>query len=648
MASHSKVSFISLAVALGMYFQWDQGPQFLAAAPLAGSPERTSRDPSNPAFLNVTPTSTPTQTPTRSPTPTSTPTVTSTPTPTATPTNTPTPTPTPTCGYVSINFQMTSWHHFQRDDSAHNNVKEFAANLRTLAAQDTGRFSCLEKILSESFYDWRISASLIDHRVQADDWVYRAIQSKYGWVNSHVAGEINDPAFNLTGLRPPNRDRSKSQLSCAVVNGGDGVRPSGTFSINGAASPLPHTHNDMCATGTVFLRPGPTGSWCEPVPPGDVGALLSCGSAQARYSEATPISLLWDPKLTLDNFESSIRLVKFALDLRDKSDSVYEWKASGSAPLLVYDPERTGDVKAASQLFGSWSFGGKSGGKLDSHREPWSDGYEALETQDRNRDGKVSGPELDSIALWFDHNRDAVSQSGEVVSAAAAGLIELFYKQPSEAQTNGSKHLNLGFRRRDDSGAVLSGTSIDWTARAAKIGQTLFEGQLLQPGKSKEASSPIQNAGNSDPAVPMSASRVGQSESVKSVIDGSWRWVTAVHDSPSTGILFLRTYDGGGVYGSTVSESILKHASTGDEVHALRFVSLVGRLDDKDSAKVSFSMVLPDNGQSAQSSARVVEDGGKLFLKGMTEVLVGQGNGTLQTISYDWVAEKVAEGPSKK
>jgi len=543
---------------------------------------------------------------------------------------------------------MTSWHHFQRDDSAHNNVQQFAANLRTLAAQNQGRFSCLEKILSESFYDWRISSNLIDHRVQADDWVYRAIQSRYGWVNPDVAAEINDPAFNLIGLRPANLDRSNSRLSCAVVNGGTGVRPGGTFSINGRQSPPPHMHNNMCATGTVFLRPGPTGGWCEPVSRGDVGALLSCGSAEARYSEATPISLLWDPKLTLDTFESNIRLVKFALDLRDKSDSLYEWKASGSAPLLVYDPERTGEVKAASQLFGSWSFGGKDGAKLDSHREPWSDGYEALETQDRNGDGKVSGSELDSIALWFDHNRDAVSQSGEVVSAADAGLIELFYKQPSEAQTNGSKHLNLGFRRRDDSGAVLSGTSIDWTARAAKIGQTLFEGQLLQPGKSKEDSSPIQSAGNSDPAVPMSASRVGQSESVESVIDGSWRWVTAVHGSPSTGILFLRAYNGGEVYGSTISESVLKHASTGGEVHALRFVSLVGKLDNADTSKVSFSMVLPDNGQSAQSSAQVVEEGGKLFLKGMTEVLVGQGNGTLQTISYNWVAEKITEGPSKR
>ncbi len=533
---------------------------------------------------------------------------------------------------------MTSWHDFKRSDDIsplNNNVKDFAAHLRKLAQQDSGRFSCLEKILSETLYDWRIS-SILEHRVQADDWVYRAIQSRYGWVNSYVEGEINDPAFNLPGLRPANRDPSKSKLACAFVNGGDGVRPGGTRSIHPDLISAPHTHNHMCATGAVYLRPGPNGGWCEAVDPADVSSLQSCGAAGLRYSEATPISLLWDPKLTLANFEKEIRLVKFALDLRDGSDSFYEWKASGEAPLLVYDPEATGEIKSASQLFGSWSFGGKGGSKFDSKRERWRDGYEALETQDINADGKIDGAELNSIALWFDHNRDAVSQPGEVISATKAGIIELYYKEPSEPQVDGSRHLNLGFRRRDGAGVLVSGASIDWTARSAEVGQTLFEGDLMRPGGSGGGLSVVQSAARSN-----DAGQQQEPKAVASEVSGYWRWINGIAANPSTGVLFLRANEDGSLWGSTVSEAVMMNNSTGDKVHVLRFVSLTGQLDSQDKSKVSFSMILPDNGQSARSSANLFEENGKTYLRGTTEASVTAADGSTRTVSYDWMAERI-------
>ena len=38
----------------------------------------------------------------------------------------------------------------------------------------------------------------------------------------------------------------------------------------------------------------------------------------------------------------------------------------------------------------------------------------SLALLDTNHDGKLSGKELDALALWFDKNRDGVSQPGEV------------------------------------------------------------------------------------------------------------------------------------------------------------------------------------------------------------------------------------------
>ncbi len=472
----------------------------------------------------------------------------------------------------------------------------------------------------------------------ADDWLYRGLMAWYGWVNGEVNRDIMAPDMQLHQLQPANTDRTKSMVQCAVRNGGDNVRR-GAVDLDDVTA---HSYNGMCGTGTIYLRTSASGK-CEAINPNAVSGLQSCGSAQLLYSEATPISLLWEPKLTLDNFDSEIRLVKFTLDSRDASDALYEWKASSGAPLLVYDPDRTGEIKSASQLFGSWSFGGRGGSKLDSNRQPWSDGYEALETQDVNGDGIVSGHELDSIALWFDHNRDAVSQPGEVIPAKRAGLVELFYKTPSEKQLDGSKHLNLGFRRKDGSGMLFSGASIDWTARAAEVGQTLYEKQLMQPGTSKSGTSSVQSASNATTATGEAPARSDRATPVKTGIAGYWRWVNGIADRPSSGILFLKANNDGSIEGSSVSESVLMNQAANDTVHAIRFVALQGALDQQDSSKVSFSMILPDNGNSAQSTATLVEQDGKSFLKGKTSVAVKKDNGAQQTISYDWIAERMTK-----
>ncbi len=529
-----------------------------------------------------------------------------------------------------MNFNLTAINYWKNSDLAYTNTRDFTNQLAALRDANGGQFSCLQKILDSVAWEWILNNSATAG-YGADDWLYRAIQAKWGFVNQTVRDEIYDPNINYTELQPPNMDKSQSKLFCSAWNGGDGERPS-HLNPDGVTA---HVNNQMCATGTVYLRPNANG-WCEAFDPATDPALQRCGSADLNYSEITPISLLWSPKLNLDNFDSEIHLVKFALDLRDTSDSFYEWKASGEAPLLVYDPEHTGEVKSASQLFGSWSFGGKGGSKFDSNRERWTDGYEALETQDLDRDGKIRGTELDSIALWFDRNRDAVSQPGEVVSARKAGLVELYYREPSGKQADGSRHLSLGFRRKDGSGLLFSGSSVDWTARSAEFGQTLFEGDLVRPGKSGGGLSIIQSASKSS-----APQQTGLPQAVASEIGGYWRWANGISSNPATGILFLRANQDGSVQGSTVSESVKMDTMTGDKVHTVRFVSVQGELDGKDRSKVTFSMVLPDNGQSARSTAALFEENGKTYLKGTTEASITTPDGSKRVVSYNWMAERL-------
>jgi hypothetical protein len=117
-----------------------------------------------------------------------------------------------------------------------------------------------------------------------------------------------------------------------------------------------------------------------------------------------------------------------------------------SATWLVWDPQGTGNITSGLQLIGGvtfWVF--------------WRDGYEVLDALDDNGDGRLSGEELQGLALWADANSNGISESGEVVPANEAGLREL-RTQPEVHYTGIPFH---------PQGATFEGTpsrpSFDWS-----------------------------------------------------------------------------------------------------------------------------------------------------------------------------------------
>lgn len=82
--------------------------------------------------------------------------------------------------------------------------------------------------------------------------------------------------------------------------------------------------------------------------------------------------------------------------------------------LLVWDPLDRREIRSGRQLFGHYTF-----------RIFRGNGYEALAALDDNGDGKLSGLELDGIAVWFDRNSDGVSSRDEVTPARELGVQAL-------------------------------------------------------------------------------------------------------------------------------------------------------------------------------------------------------------------------------
>jgi|GEM_PF-4776133 len=184
-----------------------------------------------------------------------------------------------------------------------------------------------------------------------------------------------------------------------------------------------------------------------------------CGGSSGN----TPISLVWN-----EGEEAKAAAVQFALD-PSKEGTYYTWKASADRPLLVVDRDRNGKIDSATELFGNFTAG-----------KTWDNGYEALASFDRDGDGIVSGGELSEISLWFDKNRDGISQTGEIVSLEEAGVTKLFFKTDKTDLLTGDIHASVGYERVID-GETLIGASVDWIgygglaseAQVLKIASTL-------------------------------------------------------------------------------------------------------------------------------------------------------------------------------
>ena len=76
----------------------------------------------------------------------------------------------------------------------------------------------------------------------------------------------------------------------------------------------------------------------------------------------------------------------------------------------------------------------------------------------------ISGKELDALALWFDKNRDGISQPGEVKSLSSLGVVALYYKPDRTDPKSGDIRADLGYERLVN-GKLIKGASVDWFAQ---------------------------------------------------------------------------------------------------------------------------------------------------------------------------------------
>ena len=171
------------------------------------------------------------------------------------------------------------------------------------------------------------------------------------------------------------------------------------------------------------------------------------------------VSGSWSTPLVLAFDDASVRFTQaeggFSVD--PGMSVATDW-VSASTPWLALDRNRNGLVDGGNELFGSATPMGEG---FAAH------GFDALADLDENGDGRISGPELDTLLVWSDADQDRVSDPSEMVSAAAAGVveIELAFANGDHCDARGNCEMLPGRFSFTSNGRMREGRVVDVTPK---------------------------------------------------------------------------------------------------------------------------------------------------------------------------------------
>ena len=534
-------------------------------------------------------------------------------------TQTPTPTPpSPECAVSQVdikkNYTSSSYTQFSVDADA------------------KGKQSCLMDVILSSFNTWEVSRKSQHFNINADAFKRTGHYglTEYGvghkWSDDAVLTNLWDLLLARSGTDRTKYQENKQYLDCAVW--GNYATDSQGSRIGGGYWEKHLSNNDprgqkACFTGSFFVN----NDTCALVPVANVEEI--CGNFAVDFTASTPISVVLDPS---DNSLNHATPVEFKLDPGSPA-KIWEWRASDKAPLLVYDPEHTGNITSATQLFGNWTFGGKSSASLQgSAGSAWTNGFEALATLDKDRDGQVSGAELDGLALWFDGNKDAVSQSGEVRPLASAGISALFYADPQVHPESGDTTVRRGFLRSVN-GTMSAGSLVDWIGVGTNSAFELATRNSLRshaalPALSQEAApAPVQ-------AAPLESDLANESRAA-----GMWVWSIDEGSAAATGaqgVLLVFSDGSNGLTGQTMTELRLgggaSHGSSATGM--IRFAAFEGEENISTDKRTALRFSSRGQGFSTRSEAIISENG--QTMTGKTTAVESNG----RSLTYTWKAAR--------
>ncbi len=295
--------------------------------------------------------------------------------------------------------------------------------------------------------------------------------------------------------------------SCAAPFGGGGAVQLAAYAADGFE--FMYWTGAGCTTGTVTMSGARTCTAVFQVAPCDPGGCrqAECEGSGGRWDDETcSCQPLWEDPLVLTLDGSPIHLtdVPGGVWFDFTGDGVRKpvaWTRTGStAAFLVLDLDQNGAITTGAELFAMPV-------AAPRHHKPAADdnSFTLLAAYDTpalggNGDGKISAADavFGRLRLWIDTNHDGVSQPGELMSLAAAGIesIELSYRVTSRRDGRGNfyryrgvVHLTSGRRVPIWDVFVATGPGAGSTPEEAE-GTTPFDDEAGSVVSSLEAAGP--------------------------------------------------------------------------------------------------------------------------------------------------------------
>lgn len=372
----------------------------------------------------------------------------------------------------------------------------------------------------------------------------------------------------------------------------------------------------------------------------ELSANMQCYAGYFRT--ASPVSLILGPG---DENDGKSTISRFPLN-PGKLNGFYEWKASSRAPLLVYDPLHKGQITSATQLFGDWTFGGRRiaglSTALSADSIKWRNGFEALGTLDIDGDDKISGEELAPLALWFDGNRDGISQEGEVRPLGSTGIKALYYAVSRTDDRTGSLYVDRGYEREVD-GTIVIGMAVDWFGREANGPEDLIFGEMLDRASSESVGLTESSAGK--PAKRAEEISDAPKSNTPSKISGIWKWERTGYEGG--GALLLKEKKDGTLTGFSFlgSPATAEFSKLLDAESASLAISIAGGSVQNTGGTVTGKFILKYEGvTTTESTFSLSADGTMLTGRTVTAANPEKGDAGLE---YSWTAKRI-EKPNQE
>jgi hypothetical protein len=236
------------------------------------------------------------------------------------------------------------------------------------------------------------------------------------------------------------------------VSGGDGGGGSGGGNEGDVCAKY---EGDGCTPGET--RSCPVGG---PIPDGgaayytDTCALDPKSACTTRWGSScyTPLVLSFDGAPV-----TWIQDAIHGFDLSGGESAVTDWPTART-PWLAIDRDGDGRIADGSELFGSMS-PLASGGRA-------ANGFAALRELDDDGDGRLTpaDPSFAKLLVWSDRAGDRASSAGELVPAAALGIVAIDLDYTVDARCDARRNCEVeraSFRFRDAAGVERTGAVVD-------------------------------------------------------------------------------------------------------------------------------------------------------------------------------------------